>query len=323
MALPPSYAIHFPCLAGAQVINKECRVAQSFLIKGDFCDEFSPRKRKPMRGKYTSAIALASAFLTLSAVGAAHASPAVAGDEQFKEVSLAGPGGSYTFAGQVTEVDGTQVSTTSRSSLATATSGESVLTTSVASAGEAETTWELELPSGASIELIEGEDGESSVVLLNSAGELLGTVITDSAVDALGNDVPIKFSVDGNTVTQALEPAVSDSIAYPVAVSARAGTVWYSSAWVKTISKGYVVNAVPTAAGRRQIAWSVHHIHVQHLKQVLGSQAYRVNYNIEQQFVCHVVGAYFPTGTYNMESWQPSLPWTTIANPWDRCNRIK
>jgi hypothetical protein len=103
-----------------------------------------------MRGKYTSAIALASAFLTLSAVGAAHASPAVAGDEQFKEVSLAGPGGSYTFAGQVTEVDGTQVSTTSRSSLATATSGESVLTTSVASAGEAETTWELELPSGAS-----------------------------------------------------------------------------------------------------------------------------------------------------------------------------
>lgn len=35
----------------------------------------------------------------------------------------------------------------------------------------------------------------------------------------------------------------------------------------------------------------------------------RWNWNIEQQFVCHVVGAYFPSGVYNMESRQPALSW--------------
>jgi len=79
-------------------------------------------------------------------------------------------------------------------------------------------------------------------------------------------------------------------------MTAAASTVWYSSGWVTTGSRGYIVIALPTALGRQQIAWNLHYIQVQHLKTILGSQAYRVNYNIEQQFVCHVVGAFLDTG---------------------------
>lgn len=280
-----------------------------------------------MRGKFTSAVALACALATLGGVGAANAVPAEATAVEDQEVLLSGPGGSYTFGGLVSEVEkvpaATQVDIASGSSPAGVPSGESVLTTTASSAAEAEIAWRLELPEGATAQVHTSESDESSVILLNSDGGLLGTVISESAVDALGADVPVGFAVKGNAVTQTLMPSEGDNISYPVAVSARAGTVWYSSAWVKTSSKGYVVNAVATAAGRRQIAANVHHIHVQHLKQILGSQAYRVNYNIEQQFLCHVVGAWFPSGTYNMESWQPSLPWGAIANPVDRCNRIK
>lgn len=107
-------------------------------------------------------------------------------------------------------------------------------------------------------------------------------------------------------------------------MAVQAGTVWYPSAWVTTQASGrYIVNANPTALGRQQIAWNTHVKHVKHVKSILGSQAGKVNWNLEQQFVCHVVGAWFPTGVYNMESWQPALAWGFIANSIDRCNRIK
>ncbi|MCL7660234.1 hypothetical protein M8360_33105, partial [Klebsiella pneumoniae] len=62
---------------------------------------------------------------------------------------------------------------------------------------------------------------------------------------------------------------------------------------------------------------------VKHAKKVLGSANTKKywNYNIEQQFLCHVVGAWFPTGVSIMESWRPTKIWQQIANPFDRCNR--
>ena len=129
-----------------------------------------------------------------------------------------------------------------------------------------------------------------------------------------------RFSDSGPST---LNPKKDAGVVYPVYLTAAASTVWYSSGWVTTGSRGYIVIALPTALGRQQIAWNLHYIQVQHLKTILGSQADRVNYNIEQQFVCHVVGAFLDTGVYNMESWQPSRPCQQISNPWDRCNRIK
>ncbi|KGJ73393.1 hypothetical protein GY21_11275 [Cryobacterium roopkundense] len=171
--------------------------------------------------------------------------------------------------------------------------------------------------------MITNDQNEESVLLLNGAGELLGGIASGDVIDASGNVVPTSFTVNGTTITQTLQNTDESGVAYPVRMSALAATEWYSAGWVTTDSRGYIVNAAPTALGKQQIAWNTHYIHVAHLKSILGTQAYRVNDNIEQQFVCHVVGGWLDSGVYNMESWQPSLPWQQIANPWDRCNRIK
>lgn len=103
-------------------------------------------------------------------------------------------------------------------------------------------------------------------------------------------------------------------------------TAWHKRGWAtKKASKAYIVSVGPTKLGRQQIAWNTHAVHVKHAKKALGLanvKKYR-NWNIEQQFLCHVVGAWFPSGVYNIESWQPALALGAIANPWDRCNRTK
>jgi hypothetical protein len=265
---------------------------------------------------------LATAFLGAGMVAPAYAATTQATTENISDYTdLSGPGGTFGIAQSgKAAAEGYRGFTPTDGAAA---ASETLLTSVAASPEDASKTYVLSLPASATAEVSITDAGEESVVLLNSAGELLGGIASEDVVDANGVPVPTSFDVDGTTVTQTLDPQDGDDVAFPVQMSARAGTVWYSAAWVTTNSKGYIVNAEPTALGRQQIAWTTHATHVKHLKSVLGSQAYRVNYNIEQQFVCHVVGAWFPTGTYNMESWQPSLQWGVIANPIDRCNRIK
>ncbi|RRD59846.1 hypothetical protein [Leucobacter sp. OH1287] len=161
------------------------------------------------------------------------------------------------------------------------------------------------------------------MLLTSESGIFLGGVATAEATDATGSPLKVSYVTDGNTLQQVLS-SESGQIVYPANVTTYAGTVWYTSGWVTT-KPNYIVNVNPTALGRQQNAFNVHKYHVQHAKAVLGTYNVKKywNWGIERQFLCHVVGAWFPSGTYNMESWQPALHWNQIANPWDRCNRIK
>ena len=203
--------------------------------------------------------------------------------------------------------------------------GEVLFSSSVLDSQEASVEYALTLPESVTAKLATDGVVGQSVLLLDADGELVGGVAPGEVFDANGVAVPTTFEIDGAIISHSLAPEAGTDVAYPVTMGALAGTVWYSSAYIGYVAnKGYTVNANPTALGRTQIAWNLHWIHVDHLKTVLGTnQAWHVNWNIEQQFICHVVGAYFPSGTYNMEKWQPSLAWQLIANPWDRCNRIK
>lgn len=185
-------------------------------------------------------------------------------------------------------------------------------------------TFGLVLPEGARAESVTNDDGEVSILITDAGDELLGGVAAGGAVDANGNPVATELTLSGDTITQVI--SAGEAPAYPVQMVTLAGTVWYMWANVDHAdSRGYRVNANPTALGRQQIAWNLHSIHVQHVRGLLRDQGREQywNWNIEQQFVCHVVGAWFPSGVYNMESWQPSLAWGEVSNLWDRCNRIK
>ncbi|WP_127361794.1 hypothetical protein [Brevibacterium aurantiacum] len=175
------------------------------------------------------------------------------------------------------------------------------------------------------IEVVKNDEGEQSVVLTNSKGDLVGGIAIEEAHTADGNQVSPELSIEGSRVIQTFKDK-QNNVDEPITVKAYASTVWYKRGWVtKKSGKKYIVNVDPTKLGRKQIAWNTHKTHVKHAKKVLGAANTKKywNYNIEQQFVCHVVGAWFPSGVYNMESWQPSLAWGKIANPVDRCNRSK
>ncbi|QTX05385.1 hypothetical protein [Agromyces archimandritae] len=231
------------------------------------------------------------------------------------EITLMGPGGSFGLE---------LVETTPTDSIDVVESESLVELGAVFEDPQASTVeYELDLPSGASAEIVVNDDGEESILLTNENGDLLGGIMQYEALDAAGEPVQAALGIEGTMVTQSLvAPA---NVVYPVEVSIASGTVWYKNAWVHKVTKGYIVNADPTPLGRQQIAWNTHSTHVLHVKSILGTAMTNTywNWNIEQQFVCHVVGAYFPSGVYNMESWQPALSWGEIANPWDRCNRIK
>ncbi|MET3452639.1 hypothetical protein [Curtobacterium sp. 1544] len=198
------------------------------------------------------------------------------------------------------------------------------ITNTITSEEDSRVSYSVELPAGVSATTVPNDDGVASVIFTTPEGELAGGVASVDAVDANGKSVATSVHVEGTEVVQQLD-AEPGAVAFPVQVRAAASTVWYKRAWVGTAKKGYIVNADPTSLGRQQIAWTTHKYHVQHVKNLLGSTKTKKywNWNIEQQFVCHVVGAYFPSGVYNMESWQPALAWGAIANPIDRCNRTK
>lgn len=202
--------------------------------------------------------------------------------------------------------------------------GTTASITSRIDAGESSVVYPVSVPDGATVAEVTNDSGVESVVIYDAEGELLGGVAPTEVVDATGVPQLSTMSVEGDSVV--LEVAASEDAQYPVRAVAAAGTVWYSWASVTGGSTArYIVNANPTALGRQQIAWNLHATHVAHVKSLLGTGLTNLywNWNIEQQFVCHVVGAYFPSGVYNMESWQPALSWGEIANPWDLCNRIK
>lgn len=238
------------------------------------------------------------------------------------DAKLEGPGGSLGLK-LLTEKYGTMTRITDTVSDSQGDPSEVNVSSNITDPALRSVEHQLVMDESTTAKVITNDLGEESVVLLNKNNELLGGVAAAEVHDASGVQLCSTFAVSENTVTQSVKTVSKRALAYPLTMNTRVGTTWYSAAWVSTNAKGYIVNANATALGRQQIAWNTHSTHIKHLKSVLGSQAYRVNYNIQEQFLCHVVGAWFPSGTYNMESWQPALPWQFIANPWDRCNRVK
>lgn len=236
--------------------------------------------------------------------------------------SLSGPGGDFTLLFESDEQSFAR-SAAPAVEPQIVDEGTTLLSTTTLSEGGA-ATYQLDLSEGTQVETVVNDNEMHSVLLTGEQNQLVGGIVDGGSTDARGVPVATDISIDGSVITQKVAPGQSPT--YPVYAVAAASTVWFS--WVNVVtnlSLGYRVDANPTTAGRQQIAWNLHYLHVEHVRAHLISQG-RIgfwNWNIEQQFVCHVVGAYFPSGVYNMESWQPSLPWQQIANPWDRCNRIK
>lgn len=180
-------------------------------------------------------------------------------------------------------------------------------------------------PENVETELVKNDDGAQSVVMTDPTGEFVGGLVFDKASTQDGEPVEVELTIDGSKVIPTFHRN-NRTVTEPVSVSAMASTVWYKRGWItKKKGKKYIVNVEPTKLGRWQNSWNVYKIHVKHAKKVLGARNTKKywNWNIEQQFICHVAGAWFPSGVYNMESWQPALAWWKIANPVDRCNRSK
>ncbi|HHT40915.1 MAG TPA: DUF2599 domain-containing protein [Actinomyces sp.] len=184
-------------------------------------------------------------------------------------------------------------------------------------------TLRTEVEDGTDVEVVEDDQGDQSIQLTDANGEIVGGIVIEATRSSNGEPVHSELALEGETITPKFV-AGNDEVKEPVSVDVYASTVWYNKGWVtKKSGKKYVVNLDPTRLGRKQNALNTHKTHVKHAKKVLGSANTKKywNYNIEQQFLCHVVGAWFPTGVYNMESWRPTKKWQQIANPFDRCNR--
>lgn len=121
---------------------------------------------------------------------------------------------------------------------------------SVATISEgASATYTAALPSGARAELVSNDEGEQSVLIIDADGALVGGIATGDSVDANGDRVETEIEMDGQSISQTV--AAGETPAYPVQMVALAGTVWYSWVGVEHYSRGYQVNANPTALGRQ------------------------------------------------------------------------
>lgn len=160
---------------------------------------------------------------------------------------------------------------------------------------------------------------DGAVVLVDPAGMVTGWVGVPWAKDATGVDVPTWYEVRGTTLVQVV--AHNDGFTYPIVADPYTGAGdFYERAWITFPAGGYVVNAIPTAEGRRLNATNVLGVHLAQLKGELGSLSSWVTPSIREQFYCHVVGNAFEPGTYNMESWRKYADWGTQLNLWDQCN---
>ncbi|WP_316309473.1 hypothetical protein [Clavibacter michiganensis] len=234
------------------------------------------------------------------------------------DAALTGPGGAF----------GVEASDAAGVESASAVIDEGLgaqLTTELTDPATTSVTYDFAVPAGTTSEVFTNESDEQSVILRTASGEFLGGIVPTSAIDADGKEIPTATSVEGTTMTQEITLTPSE-VKYPVVFTTAANTEWYTSAWRTTASQGYIINANPTAAGRAQRSQNVWPEHIVHVKNLLGQTVWTRywSYGIEQQFLCHVYGGWnYASGVYNMESWQPSLGWASIANPVDRCNRIK
>lgn len=175
----------------------------------------------------------------------------------------------------------------------------------------------IEIPAGGSAEFI-----ENTLSVLNADGSLALGIAPPWATDADGVAVPTHFEYANQVLTQVVDHG--DSYTYPIVADPYAGKSLLKYANVKFVSKGAIVNTMPTAHGREYSAPYLHHHHVAELKTRLGPNHYhRVDNKkgtVREQFLCHVYGNLASPDEYNMEDWRPSKHWLLQLNLIDQCN---
>lgn len=177
----------------------------------------------------------------------------------------------------------------------------------------------LDVPDGATLSV--SESG-AVVTVTDADGVSLGSTAVLWAKDANGQEIPTRLSAQGNVVTQETDVKSVDDVQYPVVAAAVASRGWYSSAFVTSQGRDYVVHAVPTLAGKIANGVATLSSHTAELKAMLGSNASKVTGTIENQFHCHVVfwpGMSAGNTAYDMESWRPNVSylvaWASGCNP--------
>lgn len=194
------------------------------------------------------------------------------------------------------------------------------LVTSVAEESVAtDASFTLDLPAGATVS-VSGNGAVATVTDVDGAS--LGSTAVLWAKDATGQEIPTRLTAEGDVLTQQIDVQSVGDVQYPVVAAAVASRGWYSSAWVTSQGRDYVVHAVPTLAGKIANGVATLSSHTSELKAMLGSNASKVTGTIENQFHCHVVfwpGMSAGNTAYDMESWRPNVSylvaWASGCNP--------
>ena len=166
-------------------------------------------------------------------------------------------------------------------------------------------TYELTLPSGA--KMVKIDDGNLAV--LDSQSNFVMGVTPAWARDANGKSVPTHYEIRDNKLTQIVDIGDPKSVSFPVISDPWLGVDLYYTPSVSNVSRGYIINATPTAWGKNWVGIATWFAHRDELVTKLGSRAWMWTNSIQEQLYCHLAGFPFSLPTYNMDSWRPLVPW--------------
>jgi len=160
---------------------------------------------------------------------------------------------------------------------------------------------------GAPAELTVEDDG--SVTVADTAGDVITHFLTPWAVDAAGTNVPTRYEVHGNVLTQVVEHA---NAAYPV-VADPTSSKYFKKVVIdkKASSKGTIVRVYPgpgmPPVGRAS-GDSIYNDYKTLVSATYEGRKYR------DQLVCHWANAGKFKVPWNLDSWRPDVGYTkTVA----------
>lgn len=191
-----------------------------------------------------------------------------------------------------------------------------MVTTIESSSAPQEYAYQLDLPEGTSLELL--EDG--GFLALNPDGSLALGGAAPWAKDANGEDVPTHYEIRGSSLVQVVEHQNRNNVSYPVTADPWLGRDLISSVRITNNNQGrwYSVDVVPTGWSRTFSGSRTFDAHVQEL--IDKTNHWLISPTIREQYLCHVAGNMFVWDEYNMESYRPYKPWHQQLNWNDRCN---
>ncbi len=176
----------------------------------------------------------------------------------------------------------------------------------------------MNIPEGGHLEMV-----GTSVLILNSQGDMVGGIAPAWPKDAVGNDLPTHYEIDGATLTQVVEH--DSSFTYPVTADPWAGINLFGH-----VHKGTYRTHPMVVASLSAWRWSVYSeatagglgksqqiLNTYGLAEVLSRgqdirDAFYGKSSMYAQCQCHALGA-FVAGEWRPERIRPNLtvPWTT------------